>query len=502
VAPDTACVKRYLWADLVRTTSFRLALLYALLFGGSAVVVFAVIYWAATSAMSDQLDAELNAERAALEASYGAGGIDALSSAIAERLTQPVHPLRYLLEDASGRVLVGDLPNRPSLPVGRSEIEIPVVRLSGDANQKRGLFRILRMALKNDGFLLLGDDAHPLEELREFLIGAFGWGAGATLVLAVLGSMAMSTSVLRRVEAINRASERIMAGELDRRLPTTTGDWSGSGDEFDRLTANLNIMLDRIEVLVQGLRQVSTDIAHDLRTPLGRLRRTLELARDSEPANARSAALAVIDQAIEEVDALLATFGALLRIGQIEAGASRRGFGPVDLSAVLEAVIEVYTPAAEEKNHTLTRRICTGIIVSGDRALLTQMLANLVENAIRHSPPGACIDVALFAPDGIEGPQVTISDDGPGIPEAERDKVFRRFYRLDASRSTPGNGLGLALVAAVSDLHGAKIQLYDNPPRGLRVVLSFDETIAPPVTAQQFHGGAYCSGIGGSYSSR
>jgi signal transduction histidine kinase len=502
VAPDTACVKRHRWADLVRTTSFRLAVLYALLFGGSAVVVFAVIYWAATSAMSDQLDAGLDAERAALEARYRAGGIDALSSAIAERLAQPVHPLRYLLEDASGRVLVGDFPNSPSLRAGRSEIEIPIALLSGDANQKRRLFRILWIALKNDGFLLLGDDAHPLEELREFLIGAFGWGAGATLVLAVLGSMAMSTGVLRRVEAINRASERIMAGELDRRLPTTAGDWSGSGDEFDRLAANLNIMLDRIEVLVQGLRQVSTDIAHDLRTPLGRLRNTLELARDSASADGRSAGATAVDQAIEEADALLATFGALLRIAQIEAGASRRGFGSVDLSAMIEAVIEVYAPAAEEKDHTLTRRICTGIIVFGDRALLTQMLANLVENAIRHSPPGAYIDVALCAPDGIEGPQVTISDDGPGIPEAERDKVFRRFYRLDASRSTLGNGLGLALVAAVSDLHGAKIQLFDNSPRGLRVVLSFGETTAAPVTTQQFHGGAYCAGLGGSYSSR
>jgi signal transduction histidine kinase len=364
------------------------------------------------------------------------------------------------------------------------------------------LFRIFRIALKNGGFLVLGQNAYPLEELREFVFGAFGWGAGATLVLAVLGSVVMSTGVLRRVEAINRASERIMAGELDRRLPTTTGDWSGSGDEFDRLAANLNVMLDRIEVLVQGLRQVSTDIAHDLRTPLGRLRATLELARDSASVDGRSAGATVIDQAIEEIDALLATFGALLRIAQIEAGASRRGFGPVDLSAVLEAVVEVYAPAAEEKNQTLTRRILAGIIVFGDRALLTQMLANLVENAIRHSPPDAHIDVALSVADGIEGPQVTISDDGPGIPEAERDKVFRRFYRLDASRSTLGNGLGLALVAAVKDLHGAKIQLFDNPPHGLRVVLSFGETIAAPVEAQQFHGEAYCAGIGGSYSSR
>jgi signal transduction histidine kinase len=490
VAPDTACVKRHPWADLVRTTSFRLALLYAFLFGGSAVVVFAVIYWAATSAMSDQLDAGLDAERAALEEHYRFGGIDALSSAIAERLAQPVHPFRYLLEDASGRVLVGDFPKIPPPRVGRSKIAIPVTAPAGDADKRGRPFRALGVTLKDGGFLLLGGDAHPLEELSEFLLRAFGWGAGATLVLAVLGSVAMSTGVLRRVEAINRASEGIMAGELNRRLPTTTG---GRSDEFDRLATNLNVMLDRIEVLVQGLRQVSTDIAHDLRTPLGRLRRTLESARDSAPVHPGSEVVPVIDQAIEEADALLATFGALLRIAQIEAGVSRRGFVTVDLSAVLEDVLEVYTPAVEEKKQILSRRIPAGIVVLGDRALLIQMLANLVENAIRHSPPGAHIAIALRAGGNGKGPQVTISDNGPGIPEAERDKIFRRFYRLDASRSTPGNGLGLALVAAVVDLHGAAIRLADNPPRGLRVALTFGDTMATPVAEEQRKGVADCA---------
>lgn len=409
-----------------------------------------------------------------------------------------MHPFRYLLEDPIGKVRVSDFPNNLSLRVGRSEIAIPITASAGDADEKRRPFRILGVALKDVSLLSLGEDVHPLEELREFLFGAFGWGAGATIVLAVLGSMAMSTSVLRRVEAINRASERIIAGELDRRLPTTAADPSINGDEFDRLAANLNVMLDRIEVLVQGLRQVSTDIAHDLRTPLGRLRRTLELARDSAPTDLESAVVPVIDRAIEEADALLATFGALLRIAQIEAGASRCGFGPVDLSAVLEDVLEVYTPAAEEKSQTLIRQIAAGIAVLGDRALLTQMLANLVENAIQHSPSSGHIEVALRPAVSGEGPRVTINDDGPGIPETERDKVFRRFFRLDASRSTPGNGLGLALVAAVVDLHGSTIRLSDNPPRGLHVALTFADTIAAPVVAEQLRGVAYCAGHRGS----
>lgn len=466
-------MKRQRWADLVRTTSFRLALLYALLFGVSAAVLFAVIYWAATGAMSGQLDAGLDAERPALEERYRSGGIGALSAEITKRLKNPGHPLSYLLRDASGEILAGDLPLLPALRAGRSEIEVSVDEPAGHDDHEPRLLRTLGVALPDGSLLVLGQDAHSLDDLREFVLQAFGWGAAATLVLAALGSIAMSTSVLRRVEAINRASEGIIAGDLGRRLPTTAGGRTGSGDEFDRLAANLNVMLDRIEALVQGLRQVSTDIAHDLRTPLGRLRRTLEQARDSAPAEAGCSVVARIDSAITDIDTLLATFGALLRIAQIEAGASRRGFGQVDLSAVVEDVIEVYASAADEKGQTLNRRISPGIKVVGDRALLTQMLANLVENAVRHSPPGAKIKVALCEVGPANGPQVTISDDGPGIPEDERGKVFRRFYRLDASRSTPGNGLGLALVAAIADLHGANIRLLHNTPGGLHVVLTF-----------------------------
>ena len=478
-------MKYHRWVDLVRTTSVRLALLYALLFGVSAAVLLAVIYWAATGAMSSQLDAGLDAERAVLEDRYRTGGIGDLSAAITERLKKPAHPLSYLLQDPSGKILAGNLPSLPSLRAGRSELEVPPNEPEGNDNYEPRLFRTLGVSLADGGLLVLAQDAHPLDDLREFVMQSFGWGAAATFVLAVLGSMAMSTSVLRRVEAINRASERIMAGDLGRRLPTTTGGRKGSGDEFDRLAANLNIMLDRIEGLVKGLRQVSTDIAHDLRTPLGRLRRTLEQARDNA-AEASSAVVVRIDTAIADIDTLLATFSALLRIAQIEGGASRRGFSALDLSAVLETVIEAYASAADEKNQTLRRRISPGISIVGDRALLTRMLANLVENAVRHSPSGANIEVVLCAAGPADRPQVTISDDGPGIPEEERGKVFRRFYRLDAGRSAPGTGLGLALVAALCDLHGANIQLLHNTPCGLRVVLNFTETIGLPATAAEY----------------
>jgi signal transduction histidine kinase len=268
--------------------------------------------------------------------------------------------------------------------------------------------------------------------------------------------------MLRRIEAIAATCEPILAGDLGRRLPTR-----GIGDEFDRVAALFNAMLDRIEHLMAGLRQVSSDIAHDLRTPLTRLRQNLDAARRrSKDAASYEAA---IDRAIAETDTILDTFAALLRIAQIEAGTRRAGFVPVDLSALLATVLEVYKPAAEEKGQQLEGSVPNGVAVTGDRELLTQMLANLVENAIRHSPPGAGIDVTLSTECGGEV-EMVVADNGPGIPAEAREKVFQRFVRLETSRTTPGSGLGLSLVAAVADLHGIAVRLQDNRP-GTRVCL-------------------------------
>jgi signal transduction histidine kinase len=460
------------WPDLVRTTSFRLALLYAGLFAVSALTLFAVIYWAATATLVDQIDAGLEAERAALEAQSSVGGTAEMQDAVTEHMRRPGNRFHYRLQDTSGRLLAGDLPPEAARHPGYHDMERPPDRAGrADADNIPRQIRAFAEALPDGAFLVIAEDAHALDELRELIARAFAWGAGATLLLAALGGGVMSAGVLRRVEAINRASERVMAGDLTRRIPVRAQ--SRAGDEFDRLAVNLNRMLDRIEGLVEGLRQVSTDIAHDLRTPLGRLRRTLETARDGAPEGADPDYLAQIDRALGEADALLTTFGALLRIAQIEAGAARRGFGPIDLSAVLEAVLEVYGPAAEEKGQTLAGRLTPGIAVIGDRALLTQMVANLVENAIRHGPAGTRIELVLMPPSGNRGVEVTVSDDGPGIPEGERGNVFRRFYRLDSSRGTPGNGLGLALVAAITELHGITIRLTDNTPHGLSVRLAF-----------------------------
>jgi signal transduction histidine kinase len=267
--------------------------------------------------------------------------------------------------------------------------------------------------------------------------------------------------VLRRIAVITATTERIRAGNLAERVALR-----GTGDEFDTLAAHINRMLDSIAALTESMRQVTRDIAHDLRTPLGRLRQGLERVRAK--ARGRPELEQAIDRSIAEVDTVLATFDALLRIGQIEAGTRRAAFRELDLSALLEELAQIYAPVVADSGRTLQQRIAPGLRIRGDRALLVQMMSNLIENGVRHTPAGTTIDLAL-ARDGA-GLCASVSDDGPGIPAAERERVFRPFYRLDQSRESRGSGLGLGIVAAVAKLHDMAVSLHDNGP-GLRVEL-------------------------------
>jgi signal transduction histidine kinase len=241
---------------------------------------------------------------------------------------------------------------------------------------------------------------------------------------------------------------------------------------MDHLAINLNAMLDRIQGLMESLKQVSADIAHDLRTPLSRLRHRLEAAREKAGSDGNP----VIEQSIADLDAILETFSALLRIAQIESGAQRAAFSDVSLGQIVSTVSEAYAPVAEDRSQRLEAIVEQTPSIHGDRDLLTQMVANLIENPIRHCPPGVGITVELRQEAGA--PTLCVADRGPGIAAAEREKVFRRFYRLEASRTTPGSGLGLALVKAVADLHGATVELSDNQP-GLRVIVRFPAPAAP-----------------------
>ena len=265
---------------------------------------------------------------------------------------------------------------------------------------------------------------------------------------------------------MNAITRRIMEGDLGQRVPTR-----GTGDEFDRLASNTNDMLDRIQLLMEGLRQVSNDIAHDLRTPLTHLRQRLEATRTGP--RIVEAYETAVDAASADVDTILRIFASLLRIAQVEAGTRRSGFTDLDLSEVFAAIAEAYGPVAEDAGQVLMAEIAPGLRTRGDRDLLTQMLANLVENAIRHAGTGARINVSLRC-DG-SGLRGSVSDTGPGIPDAQRDRVFGRFVRLDAFRPGEGHGLGLALVKAVADLHGIIIEFADNGP-GLRATLRIPPT--------------------------
>jgi len=448
-----------------RTYSFRITLLYFALLGTSVLVVFGAIYWVTADFMEKVVHTAIKSEESFFRDAYDSGGIDSVAAAIKRRAHTPGQTADYyLLQDPAGKVIAGNL-----LPMaaktGWQELPIPPQLDPGETNSGDETDTLLARGqmLPNGWFLLVGKDTDRYTDFEDEIVDVAAWSLGGVLLIVVIGGRAISVSLLKRLNLITETSREIMRGNFARRIALR-----GSGDEFDHLSAGLNEMLDRIQALMDGLRQVSNDIAHDLRTPLTHLRQRLEGARDG----AESAAdfRTAVEQAIGETDQILETFGALLRIAQIEAGTRRADFQTIDLSDVVRSIVETYAPVAEDHGHRLSAETAPGIAVPGDRPLLVQMLANLVENAIRHTPAGTAIAIALEA--GARGPVLTVSDNGPGIPEDERKKVFRRFYRLDASRTTPGNGLGLSLVAAVAELHRITIALEDAQP-GLRVVLQF-----------------------------
>jgi signal transduction histidine kinase len=444
----------------LRSHGFRLALLYLGLFTASVLVIFAVIYWTTADFMAQALDLSVETELSSLADIERSSGPAALIDAIAHQARTPVGRSTYaLLLDPSGTKLAGNLAARPP-HIGWQDLPMPK---ESEGAEEGDLMRAKGLMLPDGRFLLVGQSAYQLRETSEVIVRAFGWGILLTVLLGLIGGVLMSTGMLRRVESIRVTAQAIMAGNLAQRIPTR-----GTGDDFDLLSASLNEMLDRIHTLMEGLRQVSNDIAHDLRTPLTRLRQRLEIAR-TRPATAEEYRR-LIDTVITDTDEILKTFAAMLRVAEIEAGTARARFAPVDLSDLLKAIVELYAALAEDQQQSLEGRIERGLAVRGDRELLTQMFVNLVENALRHTPPGTRIEVTAELVAGR--PVCNIADSGPGIPPAERDKVFRRFYRLDASRATTGSGLGLSLVAAIAELHHVTVELTDNGP-GLGVTLRF-----------------------------
>ncbi len=441
-----------------RTVTFKLALVQAGLFAASAIVLFVAVYWSMTGYARTQLRTSIAAELETLAEERSSDSMSELVRTIDAR-TRDHSPqgFVYVLRAADGGRLAGAL-EHTDLRSGWQDLVD-----AEPAHHRSERFEILGRALPEGEFLAVGRDLREVNDVKEQLIGTFGAAAALTLLLAIVSGVLTSLGALRRVEAINAITRGIMDGDLGRRVPE-----HGTGDEFDRLALNTNAMLDRIQFLMEGMRQVTNDIAHDLRTPLTHLRQRLEAARGGP--RSVEAYEAAIDTASDDVDTTLRIFASLLRIAQVEAGTRRSGFADIDLSAVFMAIADAYGVVAEDAGQSIAAEIVPGLRMRGDLDLLTQMLANLVENAIRHAGAGARIGLALHS-EGA-GALGTVWDTGPGIPEAQRERVFRRFVRLDPSRPGEGHGLGLALVRAVADLHGINLTLADAAP-GLRAEIHF-----------------------------
>ena len=450
---------------LFKTVSFQLTVFFGLIFAFCFMSLLFVTYWTTTAALRGQMQAEIRDQLKAMASEAETDGIDSIIQDINE-LTTPAGSatLYYFLSDNTGKKLAGNL-DGIEMHDGWHETGLGGAAIAEPGSQADEDHQIWGQGvhLSNGSFLLVGQDAFRVSSAQEAIIHSFAWSAGIAFLLATLSGIVVSRGFLRRIDDINRTSMAIVDGRLKERIPVR-----GTSDEIDRLSANLNRLFDSNQSLLESLKQVSANIAHDLRTPLSRLRQGLEEARTN--AGNQKTYEAAVDAAISESDQLLATFAALLRIAQIESGSRKAGFKTVDLTGIFERVANAYQAVAEDQGKELITALEPGVNFHGDGELLLQMAANLVENAIRHTPSNTRIVFALAnSPQGIVA---SVADSGPGIPAEQKEKVFEHFFRLDASRATAGNGLGLSLVSAVAVLHSIHISLQDNKP-GLKVLLNF-----------------------------
>ena len=450
----------------LRSSTFKFALVSIAVFGAVVIALFGYVYWSTAAYVLSRSDRAIAAERASLRRAYDSGGRGSLTAAIERRLADRLFDGGfYLLADPSYAVIAGNLGQWPPALKGSSEgwSRFDLDASKTDATPDRVLLRAIFETLP-DGFHLLV--AKDIDDARRFMNGIYGVLAFTVLfvfLLAAVASISVTRRTVGRIESINATSRAIMESGLGRRIPLR-----GSQDEWDQLAHNLNSMLERIEGLMGEVKQVTENVAHDLRTPLMRMRGRLEKAsigrRDAEGDQS------LINAAIADLDDVLRMFSAVTRIAQIEAANRAAAFRPVDLAEVAGQVVELFDAAAEDKGGHI--KIVDGgpVLVSADRDLLFDAMANLVDNAIKHGREAGQVTVTVGRSDGEA--VITVADDGPGIPADEYQHVFRRFYRLERSRGTPGNGLGLSLVAAVARLHGARVDMFDNAP-GLKVALHF-----------------------------
>ena len=463
------------FGKLVRTTAFRLTLVYLFLFLLFALFLLGYFAWNTRRLVTEQIAQTVNAEIGELTERYNRVGLRGLIFSIENRALRPGANL-YLVTTETGQELAGNVsslqPGALDSP-GWEEITYKRLDEQGDRDHRA----LVRVAIMPGGFrVLVGRDLDERRRVFGVIANAAQWSFLIVLVLGLGGGIFVSRRVLIRIDAMTGTAQRIMAGDLSERLPT-----GRSGDELDRLAVNLNAMLERIEALMNGLKEVSDNIAHDLKTPLTRLRNRAEqaLAKSSSEADYRAA----LERTIDESDSLIRTFNALLMIARAESGQARGDMVDFDAADVAQGIQELYEPLAEDKGLTLVVRTQSAPM-HGNRELISQALANLVENAIKYGEPALegekVLEPAGAGPAPPELPSqhcitvesrsepgrvvLSVADHGPGIPEAERSRAIERFVRLEASRTQPGSGLGLSLASAVATLHGGALRLSDNNP--------------------------------------
>jgi signal transduction histidine kinase len=448
---------------IFRTSTFRLAALYLFVFLLSAAALLGYVFWNTVNLLERQTEETIRAEVQALGDQYRLRSLSGVVDIINRRITDDTGTL-YLLVNTDGERLIGNLASLPSKGLPDSSwVDFPINKGKGAA-QVRHMARAFHVNLDGGYELLVGRDVEEQRTFRNVILNALYWGLGLATALGLAGGFLMSRNFLRRVDAITDASRTIMAGDLSQRMPV-----AGSNDELDRLAGSLNEMLSQIERLMAGMKEVSSNVAHDLKTPLTRLRARAEAALRSTSSDEHRTAL---QQTISESDKLLQTFNALLSIARAESGQSREGLDRIYADMVLMDVAELYAPLLEDSGGSLVLAKLPSLPVKADRQLLAQAFSNVIDNAMKYgtSDDGKAVVVRLDAEEEANEAVITIADEGQGIAPENRERVLGRFVRLDESRSKPGNGLGLSLVASVMKLHGGSIQLSDAEP-GLKVTL-------------------------------
>src|SRR5262244_3337598 len=461
---------------LLRTTAFKLTLVYLTVFALFAAFLLGYFAWNTRRLITEQITQTVDAEITGLAEQYRQGGIRRLVFVVDARSRRPGSSL-YLVTTRAGEGLAG---NVGSLSTGILETsgwtETSYRRLDDpDGAEHHALIRVFQLPA---GFrLLVGRDLEERERLHDIVLAAGRWSLAVVIVLGVAGGFFVTRRVLKRVDAMAETTRQIMDGDLTGRLPV-----AGTGDELDRLATNLNAMLERIEALMHGLKEVSDNIAHDLKTPLTRLRNRCEEAlRLAEDESQYRAAL---ESTIEESEALIRTFNALLMIARAESGQARDGMTEFDAAEIARGVGELYEPLADDKGIHLKVEAPAAAPVHGNRELISQALANLVDNAIKYGSVMNGADAQIVVTAKGEGDRIllAVADSGRGIPVTDRDRAVERFVRLEQSRSQPGSGLGLSLASAVARLHGGELKLEDNHP-GLKTVISLPRAGSAPPAA-------------------